>query len=131
MGEDWHERLQQEIRDSDFAILLLSPYFFKSEYIKQDEFEKFVTRQTNDGFPFFSLLLSECNYQQWKEITKRQFFVAHGQDYDLAKSHRNKQITFDLLVRFDRDGEILPNPYRNIFLKNFVGKIVEALDLKK
>mgnify|MGYP005841848625 CR=1 FL=1 len=127
ISEDWHERLQKEVQECDFAILLLSPYFFKSDYIKNDEFERFITRNIQNGFPFFSVLLADCDYTQWDEIARRQFFVANGQDYDLAKHHRDKQITFDLLARFDRDGELIPNPYLHTFYKNFVATVNRAL----
>lgn len=127
IGEDWHERLQQEVQACDFAILLLSPYFFKSEYIKKDEFAHFVERNERDGFPFFSVLLADADYRQWGSIAQKQFFVAEGQDYDLAKNHRDSQISFDLLARFDRDGELIPNPYLGIFYKNFVAKVNEAM----
>lgn len=127
IGEDWHERLQREVQECDFAIFLLSPYFFRSEYIQKHEFEEFVQRNRADGFPFFSVLLADCNFQQWESIAKRQIFVAHGQDYDLAKSHRDRSISFDLLARFDRDGELIPNPYLNTFYKNFVAAVNKAL----
>lgn len=127
IGEDWHERLQKEVQECDFAILLLSPYFFKSDYIKNNEFEHFITKNIQNGFPFFSVLLADCDYTQWNEIARRQFFRAEGQDYDLAKHYRDKQITFDLLARFDRDGELIPNPYLHTFYKNFVAAVNRAL----
>lgn len=129
IGEDWHERLQKEVQECDFAILLLSPYFFKSDYIKNNEFEHFLTRNIQNGFPFFSVLLADCDYTRWNEIARRQFFVANGQDYDLAKHYRDKQITFDLLARFDRDGELIPNPYLHTFYRNFVTTVNQALQV--
>ena len=128
IGEDWHERLQTEVQRCDFAIFLLSPYFVKSDYIQQHEFEQFVQRNVNTGFPFFSVLLTDCNYSDWETISKRQLFVARGEDYDLSRSHRDQQISFDLLARFDmREGEIIPNPYLNTFYKNFVEAVNKAL----
>jgi GTPase SAR1 family protein len=127
LGADWHERLQENIQECDFAIFLLSQQFFRSEYIKKHEFEEFIARNAREGFPFFSVLLTDCNYRQWEELSKRQIFVAYGQDYDLAKTHRDKMISFDLLVRFDRDGEVIPSSYRNTFYRNFVEKANQAL----
>lgn len=36
-GERWHERIQTEIAACDFGLLLLSPEFLASRYIKQEE----------------------------------------------------------------------------------------------
>jgi hypothetical protein len=127
IGEDWHDRLQQEVQRCDFAIFLLSEPFFKSEYIRKNEFEQFIQRQAARGFPFFSVVLTDCNFTQWEAIAKRQIFVAHGQDYDLAKTHRDQQINFDLLARFDRDGELIPNPFLNTFYRNFVEAVNKTI----
>lgn len=127
IGADWHQRLQNEVQKCDFAILLLGPHFFKSEYIRDFELERFITRNIESRFPIFSVLMHDCNFSKWGEIARRQFFVAEGQDYGLAKTHRDKQISYDLLVQFDRDGEIIPNPHLNTFHKNFVAKAEEVL----
>ncbi len=132
IGEDWHERLQKEVQVSDFAVLLLTQPFIKSPYIKPHEFEKFIERtEKEQNFKFFSILLSDCKYEEWKSLAKRQFFVAHGEDYDLAKQYRGKQITFDRLVKFDSDGELIPNSYIGTFFMNFVEKVTEALEAKR
>lgn len=127
IGQDWHERLQKEIKECDFGIMLISPWFFQSEYIKKHEFEQFVKKNAESGFPFFGMLLVDCDFKKWEEISKRQLFVAHGQDYGLAKNYRDQQISFDQLVRFDHDGEVLPSPDRNAFCKNFVAAVNTSL----
>lgn len=37
VGERWHERIQEQIRNCDFGLLLLSPAFLASGYIKEYE----------------------------------------------------------------------------------------------
>jgi hypothetical protein len=37
VGERWHERIQEEIRNCDFGLLFLSPAFLASDYIKDHE----------------------------------------------------------------------------------------------
>ena len=101
-----------------------------SKYIEQYEFQQFVERNANNGFPFFSVLLSDCNYSQWEALSKRQLFVAEGQDYGLSKSHRDRQISFDMLVNFDKEGEFIPNSYLQTYFKNFVEAVNKALAAK-
>ncbi|MCB0533965.1 MAG: TIR domain-containing protein [Saprospiraceae bacterium] len=120
LGAKWDETLQEEVEKCDFGIYLLSQRFIKSEYIREKEFGAFVERQNKSGFPFFGILLSACNFKPFKDIADRQFFIAYGQDYGLADTHRDKQITFDRLARINDRGEILPNPDLEEFFMNFV-----------
>ena len=121
LGADWHQTLLREVRQCDFGIYLLSQAFIKSDYIREHEFGAFVERQQQQGFPFFGVLLSECQFEPIQDIASRQFFNALGQDYGLADTHRDKQITFDRLARIYH-GAIEPNPDREAFFKSFVAK---------
>jgi hypothetical protein len=120
LGEGWHERLQYEVQECDFAVFLLSQHFFNSKYIQEEEFQHFISRNAKEGFLFFSILLTYCDFTQWEAIARNQIFVAHGQDYGLGKTDRDQQITFAQLVNYDRDGELIPNDYLNRFFRNFV-----------
>ncbi len=131
IGEDWHERLTREVAECDFGIMLLSPMFIQSEYIKKHEFGEFIQRNAKKGFPFFSVLLTHCRFTEWEGIAGRQIFVAHGQDYDLARDYRDTQISFAQLVRLDNEGAVIPNEYRNIFCMNFVEMVEKALKTRK
>lgn len=125
IGQDWHKRLQKEVAECDFGILLISPGFFKSEYIQQHEFGQFIKRE---GFPLFGMLLVDCDFKNKEGISEKQIFVAHGQDYNLAQEYRDQQISFDNLAQFDSNkGEVIPNSYRNKFCKNFVASVNQVL----
>ena len=39
-GEDWHDVIQDKLKDSEFAILLISNDFFGGEYIEKQEYAK-------------------------------------------------------------------------------------------
>jgi len=41
LGTDWHERIQAAIEMCDFSLLLVSPAFLASEYIREHELSKF------------------------------------------------------------------------------------------
>jgi WD40 repeat protein len=42
LGTDWHEAIQQAIRECDFGLLLVSPAFLASRYIRDHELPHFV-----------------------------------------------------------------------------------------
>jgi len=41
IGSDWYERIEQAIKDSDMAVLLVSAFFISSGFIKKNEYQKF------------------------------------------------------------------------------------------
>ncbi len=124
IGEDWDKRLETEVRKCDFAILLVTPPFLQSKYIKNKEFGPFLERQSTNGFKFFSVLVSRCRYKKWKDLAKTQFFTARGNDYGLPDIG-DEQITYDTLV--DKGKSFYS--HRNNFHLNFVEKVEEAMDL--
>ncbi len=44
VGENWHEQIQSAIKDCDFGLLILSPAFFSSGYILQQELARFLKK---------------------------------------------------------------------------------------
>jgi pentatricopeptide repeat protein len=42
LGSDWHEQIQQAVRECDFGLLLVSPDFLASSYISKNELPHFV-----------------------------------------------------------------------------------------
>lgn len=95
-GKFWHETIQDSVKKSQAAILLVSQHFFVSNYIKNEEFLRFVKKNTDENFTFFPVLLSDCDYRQWEELTRIQFFNPQGQDYEL-KQFRNKIAPYDYI----------------------------------
>ncbi len=44
VGADWHDQIQQAIQSCDFGLLLVSPAFLASEYIRDNELAHFITQ---------------------------------------------------------------------------------------
>lgn len=120
-GSLWHNEIQSEIKNCDAAILLVSANFLSSDYIENEEFLHFLKRNEENGFIFLPILLSDCDFTQWENLSSRQFFYPQGVDYGLS---RLKNIAYSHLVEFNRELVPLPNPYRETYHK----KCVEAFE---
>ncbi|WP_020531248.1 TIR domain-containing protein [Flexithrix dorotheae] len=129
LGEEWDEQIQQEVKKCDFAVLLISANFLSSPYIKKDEFENFVLRQKNDGFLFFPVLISDCEFSNWENLSRIQFFLPAGEDYGYPKLGE-KPISYDRLIHYDTEGVAHHQPSIHTYHKNFVKKIELALKKK-
>jgi len=120
IGSLWHKVIQNEIKDCDAAILLVSAKFLSSAYIEYEEFVKFLKRSEENDFIFFPILLDDCDITQWDNLPNRQFFSPKGKEYDLPNSN-DTIMPYSRLVRFNHtNGTILPNSYRETYHKNCV-----------
>ncbi len=125
-GSLWHVSIQEQVKDCDFAIFLVSSNFLASEYIAEHEFKNFLKRQEENGFLFFPLLINACNFTYWEDLAARQFFMPNARDY--GHPEIEDKLTFGDLVQHNlRTGEVLPNPYRERYLMDAIKKIEEAL----
>ena len=97
-GELWHEVIQESVQNSHATILLVSHNFFASDYIKNEEFLKFIEKSKKENFTIFPVLLSDCDFSQWEELVKIQFFNPQGREYQVAE-FKNKIIPYDYVEK--------------------------------
>jgi hypothetical protein len=59
-GEDWHEKIQEAIELARVALLLVSPAFLKSTYIRSSELPVLLTNAKNRGLLVIPVILRPC-----------------------------------------------------------------------
>lgn len=64
LGEDWHERIQATLQEVKVAILLVSPSFLASRYIRNSELPVLLKNAKEKGVVILPILLRQCF---WKE----------------------------------------------------------------
>lgn len=123
IGTDWFANIQQSIKDSDFAVLLVSADFISSAFIKQNEFAAFMQlEKLKPGFAFLPVLLRDVDFTRWSDLASLQFFVAFGDEYGIPEM-RGKMIPFAKLCHFDNSSQLIPNDNIDTYFKNFVAKV--------
>ncbi|MDQ1350069.1 MAG: hypothetical protein QG657_370, partial [Acidobacteriota bacterium] len=122
IGDQWRESIQNNVKTCDFALLLVSPDYLASDFIKIEEFNRFLERAKKENFIFFPILLRHCNFSQWEELAKRQFFMPGGADYG---SPDLKNIAYADLVKF-RESDGFPLPNSN--LDRYHMELIDALE---
>lgn len=124
LGEDWEAYLEKQATQCDLAILLISPNFFNSDFIREKEFGEFLRRKQAGPFKFFSLLLRACDFCQWPELARTQIFMPFGRDYGFENTrHAEREIPFALLV----DKGNTHREYLNQYCLEFARKVENAL----
>lgn len=82
LGEDWHKRIQIEIKKSNLCILLLCQDFFNSEYIKNYELKNFLEQNEKNEYPILPVVLSDYVFQDYEAILEKQIFMPNASLFD-------------------------------------------------
>jgi hypothetical protein len=77
VGEDWHEEIQKAIAGCNLGLLLISPAFLASQYIKEHELPKFIGKRAK---PVLPIVLQRVNLDRHdlKGLKKTQLFGLKG-----------------------------------------------------
>lgn len=77
LGEDWHEEIQKAIASCHLGLLLISPAFLASQYIKEHELPKFIGKRAK---PVLPIVLQRVNLDRHdlKGLKETQLFGLKG-----------------------------------------------------
>jgi hypothetical protein len=74
LGDDWHDKIQATLRQVKAAVLLVSPAFLSSKYIRNSELPVLLKQAKEAGVAILPVILRQC---RWKETT---FKYPHSQE---------------------------------------------------
>jgi hypothetical protein len=66
LGDDWHDKIQATLRQVKAAVLLVSPAFLASKYIRDSELPVLLKNAKEQGVKIFPVLLRQCLWQETK-----------------------------------------------------------------
>jgi len=64
LGDDWHARIQADLNRAGAAVLLVSPAFLASEYIRNNELPVLLHRAKTQGLRIVPVILRPCLYAE-------------------------------------------------------------------
>ncbi|MCB0386511.1 MAG: TIR domain-containing protein [Bdellovibrionales bacterium] len=77
-GQDWHQRIQQTLKTTKAAVLLVSPSFLASKYIRNSELPVLLKNAKEKGVIILPVILRHCLF---KETTFKYPDPVHGPEY--------------------------------------------------
>lgn len=124
VGTFWDDEIQNNIKDCDVALLLVSVGFMASKYIKEKEFEEFKKHYANKGILIVPIVFKPCDFNRWEDLGKLQFFKPNGVDYEKANL---ENFTYADLIKFrETDALLIPNPNIDRYHLNLAKKIEDS-----
>jgi len=64
MGEDWHQQIQTRLAAAKVAVLLISPAFLASTYIRNSELPVLLQKAKEQGTVIISIILRPCLFAE-------------------------------------------------------------------
>lgn len=75
-GDLWDQEIQDAIRQSQIALVLISQFFLDSGYVKGNELPMFLQQAEEEGLLIFPVMLSACEWELHDWLKQRQHLPA-------------------------------------------------------
>jgi hypothetical protein len=70
VGDQWPPEIDEALAAADLAVLIISPEFLASTFIKEKELERLLKRRDESGLRLVPILLKPCGWPKWLAATE-------------------------------------------------------------
>lgn len=124
LGANWKAEIENALKESHVALLLVSAYFASSTFIQEKELADFLKKKKDGRFLILPVLVRKYNFTRLEELSSLNFFKTYQSEYGFNDPlDRNKLMHFDKLAENDRTSEGQLNDYY-YHLTNFIDTAV-------
>lgn len=104
VGEDWHAQIQSILQNAKVSILLISPAFLNSTYIRNNELPVLLKRAKDRGLIVLPIILRPCLFE---EVTFRYPDPVNGPSESSLSSLQAANTSNDALNGLDENAQDL------------------------
>jgi len=88
-GADWREKIELALKESNVALLLVSPGFANSSFIKGNELPHFLAQQAHGRCLILPVLIRDYDFSEFQEIAKINFFKTYFYEYGMRQNNKD------------------------------------------
>jgi hypothetical protein len=98
-GEQWNDRIREEIDVADVALVLVSQAFLNSPYCVGEEVARFLQAVRDRHLTVYPIVLSACDWKSHAWLAATQFQPGQGRtvESDYAEPGKRKQLYLEIL----------------------------------
>jgi len=98
-GASWDREIQERLRASDVALVLVSQSFLDSPYCTKIEVSSFLEHCRSSGMVLFPVILSPCEWQRHEWLASRQFLPGGDETIEESYTDPGKRKRLFLRIR--------------------------------
>ena len=110
-GDEWYQAIQNAINECDLAILLVSPHFIASRFIRDKELPHLLQRRRTQGLRVVPIIVRPCMWQSEPVLKDLQVLPKDGQaivTFPEANGERN-QVWTEIGLMIEKRARTLEN----------------------
>src|SRR5215471_7217732 len=86
-GDDWYKRIQNAMDDSRVAVLLVSPDFLASKFIRNEEVPRLLQLHADSGMLILPLIARPCAWQLVPWLSRTQVRPKNGKPLSMGNDN--------------------------------------------
>jgi len=90
-GENWDDRIREQINSSDVALVLVSQAFLNSAYCQDVEIASFLSRRASAGLVVFPIIIAPCDWKSHAWLSATQFEPRGGKSIEADYKDRGSR----------------------------------------
>lgn len=99
-GRQWREEIERALNSAKIAVLLVSPYFLASDYIKEQELPRILHKTNYDLLKIIWIPVSDSNYE-YTEIVNYQAAHDPAKPLDTMRRPQRRQVLRKISKQID------------------------------
>ena len=110
-GDEWYQAIQKAMNECDLAILLVSPHFIASRFIRDKELPRLLQRRREQGLRVVPIIVRPCMWQSEPVLKDLQVLPKNGQaviTFSEANGERN-QVWTEIGLMIEKRARTLEN----------------------
>ncbi|HVT19300.1 MAG TPA: AAA family ATPase [Thermoanaerobaculia bacterium] len=105
-GAPWDQEIEQRLRSTDIALVLVSQSFLDSPYCTKIEISSFLERCRSDGMVLLPVVLSPCEWERHGWLASRQFLPGGNETIEEHYADLGRRKRLFLRIRQELRGAI-------------------------
>jgi TIR domain-containing protein len=100
-GADWRKEIRKALSSASAAILIVTPNFLSSPFIRKEEVTALLQRRHEDGMPIYAVIAEPCLWKKYSWLAAMQLVLLADEDKREPTSYEIDQALLKMVGEID------------------------------